>query len=315
MGEEILGIHHVTAICSDAQENINFYCKLLGLRLVKLTVNFDDPGAYHLYYGDEVGRPGSVLTFFAWPGARQGRNGTGQINVTAFSVAADSLSYWQQRLQEYGIATEQTSRFGEAVLSFQDPDGMQLELVASAFDERAPWQTSPIPAEYSIRGFHSATMCEEGYERTAQLLTETMGFRLVAQEDNRFRYETGDGSPGALLDVLCQPDAPRGQVAVGNVHHIAWRVPDDEAQVQWRAEIASLGYNISPVMDRTYFHSIYFREPGGVLFEIATDSPGFTVDEAAAELGTHLKLPPPLEPHRARIEMVLPPVNLPKSTS
>lgn len=312
MRDVIPGIHHVTAICSDAQGNIDFYCNVLGLRLVKLTVNFDDPGAYHLYYGDELGRPGSVLTFFAWPGARRGHNGTGQINVTAFSVPSDSLSYWRARLQEHGIETEQTSRFGEAVLSFQDPDGMQLELVASAVDERQPWQASPVPAEYSIRGFHSAAMCEEGYERTAQLLTDTMGFRLAGQEDNRFRYETGDGSPGALLDVLCQPDAPRGQVAVGNVHHIAWRVPDDAAQTSWRAEIAHLGYNVSPVMDRTYFHSIYFREPGGVLFEIATDNPGFTVDEAAAKLGTQLQLPPPLEPHRARIEMVLPPVELPQ---
>jgi catechol 2,3-dioxygenase-like lactoylglutathione lyase family enzyme len=315
MGGEIPGIHHVTAICSDAQGNIDFYCNLLGLRLVKLTVNFDDPGAYHLYYGDELGRPGSVLTFFAWPGARQGRNGTGQVNVTAFSVPAEALSFWQQRLQERGIATEQTTRFGEKVLGFQDPDGMQLELVASAFDEREPWQASPVPPEYSIRGFHSVAMCEEGYERTAQLLTETMGFRLAVQEDNRFRYETGNGSPGTLLDVLCQPDAPRGQVAVGNVHHVAWRVPDDAAQATWHGEIARLGYNVSPVMDRTYFYSIYFREPGGVLFEIATDNPGFTVDEAAAELGTQLKLPPPLEPHRARIETVLPTVKLPQATS
>jgi catechol 2,3-dioxygenase-like lactoylglutathione lyase family enzyme len=237
------------------------------------------------------------------------------VNVTAFSVPAEALSFWQQRLQERGIATEQTTRFGEKVLGFQDPDGMQLELVASAFDEREPWQASPVPPEYSIRGFHSVAMCEEGYERTAQLLTETMGFRLAVQEDNRFRYETGNGSPGTLLDVLCQPDAPRGQVAVGNVHHVAWRVPDDAAQATWHGEIARLGYNVSPVMDRTYFYSIYFREPGGVLFEIATDNPGFTVDEAAAELGTQLKLPPPLEPHRARIETVLPTVKLPQATS
>jgi catechol 2,3-dioxygenase-like lactoylglutathione lyase family enzyme len=311
MGEGIPGIHHVTAICSDAQRNIDFYCNLLGLRLVKLTVNFDDPGAYHLYYGDELGRPGSVLTFFAWPGARQGRNGTGQVNVAAFSVPAAALSFWQQRLQEHGIATEQTTRFGEPVLSFKDHDEMQLELVASAVDEREAWHASPVPPEYSIRGFHSVAMCEEGYERTAQLLTDTMGFRLAAQEGNRFRYETGDGTAGTLLDVLCQPDAPRGQVAVGNVHHIAWRVPDNAAQTSWHAEIASLGYNVSPIMDRTYFNSIYFREPGGVLFEIATDNPGFTVDEAAAALGTQLKLPSPLEPHRARIEMVLPPVALP----
>jgi catechol 2,3-dioxygenase-like lactoylglutathione lyase family enzyme len=313
MSDAIPGIHHVTAICGDAQTNIDFYCSLLGLRLVKLTVNFDDPGAYHLYYGDELGRPGSVLTFFAWPGAQRGRNGTGQVGVTAFSVPANSLSYWQQRLGDAGINTELVSRFGEDVLAFQDTDGMQLELVASALDEREPWLASPVPHEYSIRGFHSVAMCEEGYERTARLLTDTMGFRLVTQENNRFRYECGDGAPGALLDVLCQPDASRGHVAVGNVHHVAWRVRDDDSQEWWRAEIARLGYNVSPVMDRTYFYSIYFREPGGVLFEIATDAPGFTFDEAPEEMGTHLKLPPWMEAHRARIEAALPPVKLPAS--
>jgi catechol 2,3-dioxygenase-like lactoylglutathione lyase family enzyme len=319
MNRNIGGIHHVTAIASDPQQNVDFYAGVLGLRLVKITVNFDDPGSYHFYYGDELGRPGSVMTFFAWPGANafRGRRGTGQVTTTAFSVPEGSLGYWRERLGAQGIALEEpAARFEEEALVFQDPDGLELELVAHAgADARAPWQEGPIPADKAIRGFHSAALSVEGYERTARLLTETLGFRRVAEQGNRFRFESGAGGPGTLVDVLCQPDARAGQVAVGTVHHIAWRTPDDEQEQAWQQQIADLGYNISPVMDRQYFHSIYFREPGGILFEIATDVPGFTTDETPERLGTGLKLPSFLEKTRPLIEQRLPALRLPGTSA
>ena len=311
------GIHHVTAIASDPQRNVDFYTGVLGLRLVKLTVNFDDPGAYHLYYGDAVGHPGTLLTFFAWPGAPQGRQGTGQVASTAFSIPPGALDYWVERLNGRGIAVEgPTSRFGaqggEQVLALTDPDGLLLELVAHpAAHERPGWQKGPVPAEHAIRGLHGVTLWEAGYEHTATFLTETLGFRLLAEEGSVFRYGVGAGGPGALVDVRCAPDLGRGVVAVGTVHHVAWRTPSDADQRAWRQTIAGSGRDVTPVLDRQYFHSIYFHEPGGVLFEIATDPPGFTIDEPADELGTHLKLPPWLEPRRARLERLLPPLRLP----
>jgi glyoxalase family protein len=281
MDQEILGIHHVTAIAGEPQQNVNFYAGLLGLRLVKLTVNFDDPGTYHLYYGDEEGHPGTILTFFPWPGARRGRIGTGQVTVTSFSIPDGALGYWTERFKDHGVRFEgPVKRFDEEALVFSDPDGLQLELVASPGAEaRSPWKEGPVPAEYATRGFHSVTLSEEGYERTASLLTETLGFRLAREAGNRFRYELNAGSPGTRVDVLCSPDAPRGMVAAGTVHHVAWRTPDGMQQEAWRRQIAGLGHNVTPVLDRQYFRSIYFREPGGVLFEIATDPPGFTIDE------------------------------------
>jgi glyoxalase family protein len=313
MSKEIRGIHHVTAIASDPQQNLDFYAGLLGLRLVKLTVNFDDPGSYHLYYGDEVGSPGTIMTFFSWPRAYQGRIGTGQPSVTAFSIPAASLGYWQEHLQQGGITVEHIGRrFDEEVLSFVDPDGLRLELVAAATpDERLVWKDGPVPAEHAIRGFFNATLSEQGYESTARLLTDTMGFRLVREEGNRFRYESGQGGPGANVDVLCQPDAPKGRMGTGTVHHIAWRAKDDAEQLAWRAEVARLGLNVSPVLDREYFRSIYYREPGGVLFEIATDAPGFAVNEPVNQLGSQLMLPPWLEPQREQIEAMVLPLRLP----
>jgi catechol 2,3-dioxygenase-like lactoylglutathione lyase family enzyme len=314
MDQKILGIHHVTAIAGDPQQNVNFYAGLLGLRLVKLTVNFDDPGTYHLYYGDEEGRPGTILTFFPWPGARRGRIGTGQVTVTSFSIPEGSLGYWTGRLKDHGIRFEgPIKRFDEEALAFSDPDGLKLELVVTPGAEaRSPWKEGPVPAEYSTRGFHSVTVSEEGYERTATLLTETLGFHLAREASNRFRYELKTGGPGTRVDVLCSPDAPRGMVAVGTVHHIAWRTPDGVQQEAWRRQIAGLGHNVTPVLDRQYFRSIYFREPGGVLFEIATDPPGFSIDEPLGQLGTHLKLPPWLESMRSQIESILPPLRLPE---
>ena len=313
MSKEILGIHHITAIAGHPQANIDFYVGLLGLRLIKLTVNFDDPGTYHLYYGDGVGHPGTILTFFPWPAAPPGRHGTGQVTQTAFAIPAAAIDYWQDRLSRHKVAIQGPfERFGEQVISFPDPDGMAVELVSAArvIGERA-YQAGPVPLPYAIHGFHSATLSEEGYQKTAALLTDVLGFELIRQEGNRFRYAIGSGGPGAIVDVVCTPEERRGSVLVGTVHHIAWRTPDDRQQLEWLAEIARLGYNASPVMDRKYFHSIYFREPGGILFEIATDPPGFSVDESMDQLGSKLVLPPWLEPSRAQLEAVLPPLRLP----
>jgi glyoxalase family protein len=303
------GLHHVTAITSDAQRNVDFYTGLLGLRLVKVTVNFDDPGAYHLYYGDEVGHPGTILTFFVWSGLPRGRPGTGQLTAVAFTISEASLDYWIQRLPSGGIHHQgPRSSMGEQVLSLRDPDGMTIELVAHPrAQERPGWAGSPVPAEHALRGLHSVTVWEEGYEHTAQHLTGTLGFRLVAEEQNLYRYEVGAGGPGTVINVRCMPEVRRGTMAGGSIHHVAWRATTDAVQQAWREALSSQGVNVTPVLDREYFHSIYFREPGGVLFEIATDPPGFTVDEPAEQLGRQLKLPPWLEPARAQIEQALPP--------
>ena len=315
MSKEILGIHHITAIAGDPQQNLDFYAGFLGLRLVKLTVNYDDPQTYHLYYGDGQGNPGTILTFFPWPGAMKGRQGNGQVTYTAFSVPEGALAYWTKRLTEHSVQFEGPyNRFQERVIAFSDPDGLRLELVAGpSFGPEKGWQAGPIPLEYAIHGFHSATLAEEGYERTASLLTDTLRFRLVQQEGNRFRYAVGPGEPGSIVDVVCTPDGSMGRVAAGTVHHIAWRTADDPQQREWHTEIARQGYNITPVIDRKYFHSIYFREPGGVLFEIATDPPGFTVDEPLESLGTKLVLPDWLEPQRSHLEAHLPPIRLSKA--
>ena len=317
MSKEILGIHHITAIAGDPQANIDFYSGTLGLRLIKLTVNFDDPSTYHLYYGDGVGNPGTIITFFPWPKAPRGRHGTGQVTETAFAIPSNAVGYWLDRLTHTGIPfTGPLQRFGDEVISFADPDGMKVELIASAqiHPERA-YRNGPVPLEHAIHGFHSATLTEEGYQKTAALLTDVLGFELVLQEGNRFRYRVGAGEPGALVDVVCAPEIGRGSVLVGTVHHIAWRTRNDQQQREWLGEITRLGYNASPVMDRKYFHSIYFREPGNILFEIATDPPGFAVDESIEELGSTLVLPPWLETARAQLQAVLPPLRLPGVSS
>jgi catechol 2,3-dioxygenase-like lactoylglutathione lyase family enzyme len=309
MSTDLLGIHHVTAITSDTQRNVDFYTGLLGMRLVKVTVNFDDPGSYHLYYGDEIGHPGTILTFFAWPGAPRGRPGTGQLSAVAFTIPQTSLDYWSQRLRSGGIQHQGPSTsLGESVLLLHDPDGMAIQLVAHPrAQERPGWPGGPIPAEHAIRGVHGVTVWEEGYEHTARHLTETLGFHLVAEEQNVSRYEVGAGGPGALITVRCAPEFPRGTIAAGSIHHVAWRTATDAQQQTWREVLSSQGENVTPILDRQYFHSIYFREPGGVLFEIATDPPGFTIDEPVEHLGSQLKLPPWLEPARKEIEQDLPP--------
>lgn len=314
MEQPIFGIHHVTAIASDPQRNLDFYTEVLGLRLVKRTVNFDDPGAYHLYFGDELGSPGSILTFFAWPMAGRGSPGVGQVEVTSFSIPETSLNYWEQRLLSAGMPAERSGkRFNEDVLTFVDPDGLKLELVAHAQQPSGSrsWKEASVPAQHAIRGFYSVTLCEQGYESTVEVL-ETMGFRKVGEQGNRFRFDVGQGGAGARVDVLCASEASYGNVAVGIVHHVAWRVVDDHSQQSWRKRLVNKHLNVTPVMDRCYFHSIYFREPGGVLFELATDPPGFAIDEPAEKLGDALKLPPWLEPSRKSIEQVLAPLQLHK---
>ena len=306
----INGIHHVTAIASTPQGNLDFYAGVLGLRLVKRTVNFDDPLTYHLYYGTELGAPGTILTFFAWPHAFRGHGGSGQVNETALAVPRGALDWWRERFTERKVAHgEPVSRFRETVLPFEDGDGMRLELVETD-DERPPWRGGGVPERYAIRGVHGITAHEEGYETTAEMLSKTLLFTPAGHEGNRYRYKAEGGGAG-FIDLLCVPDRPLGRGGAGSVHHIAWRVAHPEEQLAWRGKVASAGLNVSPVLDRQYFHSIYFREPGGVLFEIATDAPGFAVDEPEAALGAALKLPPWLERSRAQIEAGLEPITMP----
>ncbi len=309
--KEIVGIHHVTAIASDPQRNLDFYTGVLGLRLVKMTVNYDDPGAYHFYYGDESGHPGTLLTFFTWPGAPQGRRGTRQVTVTSFSVPEQSLSYWSKRLRDHDVTfRESVPRSDERSIVLFDPDGLQLELVAHPGAEAiGPWQDGPVPGEYAVRGFYGVTLSEASAERTVALLGETFGFRRIDETGDRLRYQAA-GDVGAHVGVLRLPYEGPGRVSVGSVHHVAWRAQNDQQQLAWRNDLVRLGFNVTPVVDRKYFNSIYFREPGGVLFEIATDPPGFSVDEPVAQLGTGLMLPPWLEPMRAEIERSLPEVHL-----
>ena len=310
----VLGLHHVTSISSDPQKTLDFCSKILGLRLIKLTVNYDDPSTYHLYFGDEIGNPGTVLTFFPWPSQPSGRKGTGQATNTAFSIPQGSITFWQDRLKSHSVSQEATQkRFGETVLSFEDQDGQGLELVGKKENEgRTGWTHGPVPREHAIRGFHSVTLSEEVLERTESVLVDTLGFRLVGQEENRFRYEAGKGAADTIVDIVSRPNAQPGFVSVGTVHHVAFRAADDEHQKALRQEIVKADLNVTPVIDRNYFHSIYFREHGGVLFEVATDQPGFAIDESPEQLGTRLALPPWLEHSRVEIEKNLPPVSLPK---
>jgi glyoxalase family protein len=313
MPTPIVGLHHVTAIASDAQRNLDFYTQILGLRFVKRTVNFDDPGTYHLYFGDDAGAPGTILTFFPWPRASRGVAGAGEVAQTAFSVPLASLEYWENRLREHSVPAEQTGkRFEEQVLAFPDPDGMKLEIVAHA--DAAPANApryADVPSEHAIRGFHSVTLLEREAEASGNLLN-ILGFHKTAEEGNRQRYSAEGSALGNHIDLVIDPKAAYGRSGAGSVHHIAFRAADDAAQLAWREEIGKY-VDVTPVMDRTYFHSIYFREPGGVLFELATDPPGFALDEPIETLGEELRIPAWLEPRRAAIEQRLTPLELRKS--
>jgi glyoxalase family protein len=305
------GIHHVTAIAGSARRNLGFYTEILGLRLVKRTVNFDDPNTYHFYYGDEMGHPGTILTFFPWEQAAPGRLGTGETFETAFRIPEGAIGFWTQRLLEKGVLHDAPARrFGESILEFRDPDGMRLVLVGVPGAEAEPaWHMATVPPEYAIRGFHAVTLLLEQGEETAGILTDVLGFVEAAREGTTIRYRTGDGGVGAMIDLRIAGGFPRGHLGAGTVHHVAFRAADDAEQAAMvRKLVENHGVRATSQKNRDYFRSVYFREPNGVLFEIATDVPGFAVDEPLAGLGQSLKLPAFLQPRRAAIEARLPPL-------
>jgi glyoxalase family protein len=314
MNGEILGLHHVTAIAGDPDRNLDFYTGVMGMRLVKKTVNFDDPGAYHFYYGDETGRPGTILTFFVWPSAPRGRRGPGQVTDLTFSVPDGSMPFWIDRLNRRGISFEgPTRRFEEEVLSFSDPEGLRLELVSPVGLRPANgWRNGPVPPEHGIVGFHSVTLSESQMKETNSLFLKTLDFHVIAEEGDRTRYLAGSPGKGTFLDVVGSPEGEVGRITVGTVHHVAWRVATDEIQLAWRNKLLASGRYVTPVKDRRYFNSIYFHEPGGVFFEIATDTPGFAVDERPDRLGSELMLPTWLETVRGQIEEALPRLRMTK---
>lgn len=308
----IAGLHHITVMAGDPQRNLNFYAHILGQRLIKTTVNFDDPGTYHLYYADRIGMPGTVLTFFPWPNARRGRLGTGEVGAMAYTIPLNSLDYWRDRLTQFEVSQgQEQERFGSPVLTLQDPDGLRLELIAKpdspAIDH---WEDGPVPQEHALRGFHSVTQNVAELEPSAKLLTDVFGFSAHGSEGSRHRFLATDSaeSPGRVIDLMHMPGEPRGNLGAGSVHHIAFRVAHDEAQLAWRERLIDAQMRVTDVQDRQYFHSIYFREPGGTLYEFATDQPGFLIDESPEELGQALRLPPWYEPHRAEIQQALPPL-------
>ena len=311
MEKLIRSLHHVTATVGDAQEDLDFYAKTLGMRLVKKTVNFDNHNVFHLYYGNERGTPGTLMTTFPYKGwgVREGTKGAGQIKVTSFSVPQGSLDSWRRRLKEHGITVSaEGTRFGEESISFADPSGLIIELVATR-DARTPWFADDIDENSAIRGLHSVAMLIRSPERTLQLMTEVLGFEIVNESESRRRLAVNGDEAGKYIEILHAPDVEPGVNGLGTVHHVAMAVSDAEEQLRMRDELIRLGYSVTEVMDRQYFRSIYFREPGGVLFEIATVPPGFTVDEELPCLGQDVKLPPWEEPHRSAIERGLPPVS------
>jgi glyoxalase family protein len=311
MNPTINGIHHITAIASDPRRNVEFYTRTLGLRLVKKTVNFDDPSAYHLYYGDESGAPGSIVTFFYWPGhGAKGRVGVGQVTAITFSAPMSSLEFWHERLAQNDVIATRRFRFGEEVLAFSDPDGIPVEIVGTLDDARRGWSGGSVPVEHALRGLHSAELTVRYAAPTEALLTGEMGYTLVRREGNRARFAPPAASgSGGFVDVIGDPFGAPGSGGAGTIHHIAWRVNDDATEATFQTRLADAGFQVSTVRDRNYFRSIYYRERGGILFEIATDVPGFAVDEASDALGTALKLPALFEPHRHAIERRLPPLD------
>ena len=276
--------------------------------MVKKTVNFDDPGTYHFYFGNENGTPGTILTFFSWEGIGQGRNGTGMATDIGYSVPAGSLDFWKDRFKEFNIRQQPVNeRFGEQFLSFQDPDGLQIDLIVpEKEDKRKPWTTEEVKANAATKGFYNVTLTLKSIKGTAEILTDVFGYEQLKHEDNRYRFITNATEGAAVIDLLEVPGMPAGHNAAGTNHHIAFRVKNENTQMEFREKIAGRGLNPTPKIDRDYFYSVYFREPGGVLFELATENPGFTVDEPLTELGSHLKLPKQFEPARKQIEKVLP---------
>lgn len=308
MEQKILGLHHITAIATDAQRNYDFYTKVLGLRLVKKTVNFDDPGTYHFYYGDAVGSPGTILTFFPWEGIRKGRVGTGIASEIGYAVPKGSLSFWTERFSTEKIKQGPVGeRFGEQYLPLEDGDGLLLQLIeAGETDDRTPWTTAGVGADVAIKGFHNVVLTVRNLAPTAKVLTDVLGYRLVQQDGNRYRFVTDAIATANGVDIVEEPTGHQAINAGGTNHHIAFRVQNDEVLMLFRQKILEAGLHITEKIDRNYFYSLYFREPGGILFELATDNPGFVTDEPFEELGTHLMLPPQYEGKRQQIESILP---------
>ena len=300
------GIHHITAVAGNPQKNYNFYTQVMGMRMVKKTVNFDDPSVYHLYYGNEQGDPGTILTFFPWEHLENGKPDAGQVVAISFSVPTNSKEFWLSHLEEQGIDVEPPfHRFGKEIIGLQDPNGLHLEIVMDPKADDVPgWEGGPVPSEHSIRGFHGATLAEKNYAKTGQLLEEHLGFEKTNQLDNRYLYET-EAQFGATIEIIDQFDL-HGRDGKGTVHHIAFRAQDDQEQFDMCQKLEFKGYYLTEIKDRQYFKSVYFHEPGGILFEIATDPPGFLIDEQLDELGRSLKLPEWLETHRHNIERELP---------
>ena len=306
------GIHHVTAISGKAARNLDFYTHVLGLRFVKKTVNFDDPSTYHLYYGDSEGHPGTILTFFPWEHAEPGRAGVGFTQETAFRVPASSIGYWTHRFVEKGVTHDTLEkRFGEPVLPFKDPDGLILALVGATDAEVEPaWRASDIPTEHAIRGFHGVTLLLDDASPTGSVLTDVLGFKRAAEDGSIIRFRATE-TTGGYVDIRQAKGFLAGRLGRGSVHHIAFRAEDDKRQAEMAHKlITNHGLRPTQQIDRKYFRSVYFREPGRILFEIATDQPGFAVDEAPDSLGRDLKLPEFLEPRRKEIEAVLPPLDI-----
>jgi len=308
MDNKILGLHHITAIAGDAQRNYDFYTKVLGVRMVKKTVNFDDPGTYHFYYGDEVGTPGSILTFFPWQGIPKGRTGVGMATEIGYSVPKGSLEFWQNRFNDLNVKHWSIGeRFGEKYLGLEDPDGLLLNLIVpNTDDDRKAWTTDDIKEDAATKGFHSVVLTVRKVEPTAKVLTDIFGYKLLTQEGNKYRFVTDAISSANIVDIVEDPNGRPGQNAGGTNHHVAFRAKDDNIMMEFREKVERAGLHITHKIDRNYFYSLYFREPNGVLFEIASENPGFATDEIVSELGTHLMLPAQYEGLREKIQETLP---------
>ncbi|MGG1599398.1 ring-cleaving dioxygenase [Paenibacillus naphthalenovorans] len=308
MLQQTMGIHHITAFVTDAQDNVDFYAGVLGLRLVKKTINFDAPEVYHLYFGNEVGSPGTAITFFPWAGARRGRIGGGQVGFTTFVVPQGALAFWEERLQQFNIPFTRTERFSEEYLQFKDKDGLQLEIVEREEGPRSQWAFGGVTPDKAIKGFGGAVLYSNAPDKTMNVLQQVMGLEKIGQENGFVRFKA-IGDLGNVIDINAAP-VGSGIGGAGTVHHIAWRAKDDEDHQLWRTRLLQNGFQPTPVVDRQYFNAIYFREEGGILFEIATDPPGFALDEPVDALGEKLMLPEWYEPHRVAIEQGLPPIQI-----
>ena len=308
MEKTIEGIHHITAIAGDAKRNYDFYTRTLGLRLIKKTVNFDDPETYHLYYGDKVGTPGSILTFFPNEGIPSGRPGARQATGIGYSIDKSSFEFWKQRFEKNGVRyLDVAKKFNESYLTVFDPDGLRLELIASSReDNRIPWTTEDVSSNNGLKGFHNITLTLNELAPTAEILTKVFGYHLAQQKDNLFRFITNSVTNAAIVDILVSKSEAPGHVSMGSVHHVAFRVKDEKILMEFRDMIIALGLRITEKIDRNYFYSLYFREPGGVLFELATENPGFMVDESLEHLGEKLMLPEQYEQLRETLEITLP---------